>query len=94
MHTYHKDGFSAAYNSDFSGSIILLDENSNASLTVPSLFIFELVANAVRNQRIREAEQATTEQLLGFAPKESRDDDVRTQPQAAGQSLRSEAISL
>ena len=94
MHTYHKDGFSAAYNSDFSGSIILLDENSNTSLVVPSLFIFELVANAVRNHRICEAEQATAEQLLGFAPKESRDADARTQPQAAGQNLRSETVSL
>lgn len=66
-HTYQYGNTSFICNSDFSGPIGIYDHTTKERIEIESVeAILDFVANMIREKKVREVENLTTEQLLGL----------------------------
>jgi hypothetical protein len=65
MHAHHAHGYTAFYNSDFSGDVHLQKNGPGAGFTVPGRFLLSLVAEFIRLERISLIEQQSDAEVLG-----------------------------
>ena len=66
MHTFEAKGVRFHHNSDLSGDVYIVNEQTDHTITVPGQSLLDFVAHYVRMKQIRVMEDMETEEILGL----------------------------
>ncbi len=64
MHTTEGEKFRFHHNGDFSGDVVIVNNETDEHIRVPMSDLLSLVAKYVRQRRIEELESASDEEIL------------------------------